>query len=74
MTAITRQIPPCQSETDLMARLVAAQNRPGNITRDVVTFAGFCDDRAELERHVITCEEAANSYDAVRTIYSRSAV
>ena len=41
---------------DLMDRLGHAQNSPRNENRDVMTFAGFCDDRAELERHVLACE------------------
>jgi hypothetical protein len=44
---------------DLMARLQAAQNHPGNLTRDVMTFAGFCDTREELESHVLSCEAHA---------------
>ena len=36
---------------ELMDRLIAAQN--GLKTPiDIVTFAGFCDSREELERHV----------------------
>lgn len=52
-------------EQDLMARLIAAQNHPGNINRDVMTFAGFCDDRAELERHVVSCEQSVSQWDAL---------
>ena len=39
---------------DLMERLIAAQNRLAcsGAQIDIVTFAGFCDDREELERHV----------------------
>lgn len=57
---------PFLTETDLMQRLVLAQNHPGNVSRDVITFAGFCDDRAELLRHVQACEQSAADYDAVR--------
>ena len=39
---------------DLMRRLEAAQNR--HDTQDIVTFAGFCDSRDELERHVARYE------------------
>ncbi len=52
-------------ETDLMGRLTAAQNHPGNVCRDVMTFAGFCDNRAELERHVESCEASAHDWDAL---------
>ena len=45
-----------------MDRLGRAQNHPANIHQDVMIFAGFCDDRAELERHVENCEERAASY------------
>lgn len=37
---------------DLMDRLARAQNHPANINQDIMTFAGFCDTREELERHV----------------------
>jgi hypothetical protein len=36
---------------DLMARLTKAQNEL-ETPIDIVTFAGFCDSREELERHV----------------------
>lgn len=55
-------------EPDLMGRLIAAQNHPGNVNRDVMTFAGFCDDRAELERHVVACEAAASKWDALHSV------
>lgn len=51
---------------DLMARLTTAQNHPANENRDVMTFAGMCDSRAELERHVLHCEDAATRWDALR--------
>ena len=41
---------------DLMDRLIAAQNHPSNATHDILTFAGLCDSRAELQRHVEHCE------------------
>lgn len=41
---------------DLMERLAAAQNREVNINIDIMTFAGFCDTREELEKHVIRYE------------------
>lgn len=44
---------------DLMERLTRAQNHPANENRDVMTFAGMCDSRAELERHVLACEAFA---------------
>ena len=47
---------------DLMARLTRAQNHPANVDRDVMTFAGFCTDRAELLAHVETCERAIAEY------------
>jgi len=47
---------------DLMARLNAAQNHPANINIDIVTFAGMCDSRAELERHVVRYEAEAANY------------
>ena len=56
----------CRTETDLMDRLVKAQNHPANINRDVVTFAGFCDSRAELERHVLACEDSVSAWVAAR--------
>lgn len=51
---------------DLIARLIQAQNHPGNAGRDIMTFAGFCDDRAELLRHVAACEASANAWDIAR--------
>lgn len=56
-------MPPCLTEMDLMERLISAQNHPGNINQDIMTFAGFCDDRAELERHVQHCEQVALVWD-----------
>lgn len=44
---------------DLIARLTTAQNSPALANVDVMTFAGMCDSRAELEKHVTRCEERA---------------
>ena len=52
-----------KSNPDLMARLVTAQNHPTNIRQDIVTFAGFCSSREELERHVQRYEEYVQNYD-----------
>lgn len=41
---------------DLMDRLAAAQNRL-RAPVDIMTFAGFCDSREELERHVERYEQ-----------------
>jgi exoribonuclease II len=41
--------------TDLMARLEKAQNRYACV--DIMTFAGFCESREELERHVARYEQ-----------------
>lgn len=49
---------------DLMDRLVKAQNHPANLRIDIVTFAGFCDTREELERHVVRYETEAANYVA----------
>ena len=51
---------------DLMTRLIAAQNSPGNSQIDVVTFAAFCGDRAELLAHVEHCERLAATMPAKR--------
>lgn len=40
-----------QPRTDLMSRLVKAQNNPANISQDIVTFSAFLDD-VELLAHV----------------------
>jgi hypothetical protein len=45
---------------DLMDRLATAQNHPANVNQDIMTFAGFCDSREELERHVLHYEARAN--------------
>lgn len=49
---------------DLMARLTAAQNHPANVSQDIMTFAGFCDTRAELEAHVVRYETIAANWVA----------
>lgn len=48
-----------KNEPVLMARLQAAQNTTKHAHRDIMTFAGLCDSRAELERHVLSCEGQA---------------
>lgn len=45
------------NETALMARLAKAQRHSANRNIDIMTFAGLCDSRAELERHVERYEE-----------------
>jgi len=54
--SIWRQCP------DLMVRLTAAQNHPANTSIDIMTFAGMCDTREELERHVERYERAAAAF------------
>jgi hypothetical protein len=41
---------------DLMVRLTRAQNRLA-APIDIMTFAGFCNSREELERHVLRYEQ-----------------
>lgn len=41
---------------DLMERLISAQNHL-RAPIDIVTFAGFCDSREELETHIRHYEE-----------------
>ena len=36
---------------ELMAELIKIQNRPENWDRDIVTFAGMCNDQ-ELAQHI----------------------
>ena len=43
---------------DLIARLSKAQNSL-RTPIDIMTFAGFCESRAELERHVLRYEAKA---------------
>ena len=58
--------PPCnftwRDAPDLMERLTKAQNRAAFSHQDILTFAGFFTERAELERHVIKCETRAAEY------------
>ena len=51
-----------KNNPDLMQRLTKAQNHEANIYRDVMTFAGMCDTREELENHVINCESVVANY------------
>jgi hypothetical protein len=50
---------PFQTETDLMDRLAHAQNHPCFAHQDIMTWAAMCDDRAELEAHVVRNEQQA---------------
>jgi hypothetical protein len=43
---------------DLMDRLISAQHRI-KAPIDIVTFAGFCNSRSELEHHVVRYEDQA---------------
>lgn len=45
-----------RNEPELMARLVSAQNEAANEHQDIMTFAGMCRSRQELERHVVYYE------------------
>lgn len=44
---------------DLMDRLGRAQNHPKLENIDIMTFAGFCESREALERHVLHYEGRA---------------
>lgn len=57
-------MPIWQAHPDLMTRLEKAQNHPGQSHRDIMTFAGFCETREELERHVVANEAACARHDA----------
>jgi hypothetical protein len=48
-----------KDEPELMKRLLAAQNSPAHENRDVMTFAGFCESREQLEKHVLSVEAQA---------------
>ncbi|MBN8918635.1 MAG: hypothetical protein J0I31_23865 [Rhizobiales bacterium] len=48
--------------SDLMVRLTSAQNHPANTSIDIMTFAGMCDTREDLERHVERYERAAAAF------------
>jgi hypothetical protein len=51
-----------QQNPDLMARLRNTQNHEANIKQDIMTFAGLCDTRSELEQHVAYYERRAAAY------------
>lgn len=55
MTQTAKQLPVWRTETDLMDRLRKAQN--SDTSRDIMTFAGFMDSRAELEAYVLQQED-----------------
>ena len=48
-----------KNNPDLIERLTRAQNTPIHAGVDIMTFAGFCDSREELESYVIRAEEKA---------------
>lgn len=62
-----------KSSPDLMARLSRAQNHPANIHIDIMTCAGWCDDAADLLRHVERYERAAAEYVAPVPVRRRRA-
>lgn len=41
---------------DLMDALARTQNAPCNSNIDIMTYAGFCNSRAQLEQHLIRYE------------------
>jgi hypothetical protein len=50
-----------RDEPEMIDRLTRAQNGiRANV--DVMTFAGLCESREQLEAHVIACEEKAADY------------
>lgn len=53
-----------KNNPDLMERLGRAQNSAANVSCDILTFAGFCSSREELERHVVHYEDRAAAYVA----------
>lgn len=55
-----------QQHPDLMDRLNAVQNR--DTRRDIVSFAGLCESREELERHVVACEDRQAATDSIRAL------
>ncbi|MFG1306024.1 hypothetical protein V5F34_18035 [Xanthobacter autotrophicus] len=55
-------LPIWRQRPDLMVRLTTAQNTPANARIDIMTFAGMCDSREELERHVERYERAAAEF------------
>ena len=48
---------------DLMDRLTQAQNAM-RAPIDIMTFAGMCDSREELERHVVRYERIVSEQEA----------
>lgn len=50
---------------DLMAALVMAQNHPVNCDQDIMTFAGMCSSREQLEAHLGYYEIRAQNFDDV---------
>lgn len=48
---------------DLMAALAAVQNHPMNANVDIMTFAGMCDSKHELEVHLARYEIRAQNWD-----------
>jgi hypothetical protein len=62
--ALEGPMPVWKQNPDLMIRLTEAQNHPCFEHQDILTFAAFCDTRAELERHVVACEDRAARYVA----------
>ena len=48
---------------DLMDRLTQAQNAL-RAPIDIMTFAGMCDSREELERHVVRYERIVSEQEA----------
>ncbi len=53
---------------DLMIRLQHVQNHPAFEHQDILTFAGMCNSRPALKRHVIYCEVRAENYDKTRKV------
>ena len=49
-----------KQEPELMTRLGSAQNHPANANIDIMTFAGMCESREELLRHVERYEAKAD--------------
>jgi len=41
-----------RNHPDLIARLTTAQNHPSNSNIDIMSYAGWCESREELEKHV----------------------
>jgi hypothetical protein len=50
-----------------MDRLTKAQNTIGvRANIDIMTYAGLCETREQLEAHVVSCEEQAAEYSRRR--------